>query len=144
MTNSGNHTRNKLEALLDLFEGLALNKPGKELYLKHKWAIDEARPTDVYQIKENLLFPILEKHWNNFRCVQVMWSIHDDIRRNLKELIDLLGISIANDGLPEENNLNTLLGDLFFAMYAIKFRGRKIQISYYALRNEQKEYMGVL
>lgn len=240
MTNSGSQTKNRLDALLDLFEGLALNKPGKELYLKHKWAIDEARPTDVidvvdqlvqkeipmdqmktgiskalnllyqtlsalpvpepvsggflhilmennkildeklkalrplikeinqqpdnilnleslktkiqdinqypvvYQIKENLLFPILEKYWNNFRCVQVMWSIHDDIRRNLKELIDLLGISIANDGLPEENNLNTLLGDLFFAMYAIKFRGRKIQISYYALRNEQKEYMGVL
>lgn len=224
MTNSGNHTRNKLEALLDLFEGLALNKPGKELYLKHKWAIDEARPTDVidvvdqlvqkeipmdqmktgiskalnllyqtlsalpvpepvsggflhtlmknnkvldeklkalrplikeinqepgnvenlvslktkiqainqypvvYQIKENLLFPILEKHWDNFRCVQVMWSIHDDIRRNLKELIDLLGISIANDGLPEENNLNTLLGDLFFGMYAIKFREERILI----------------
>ncbi|MCK5820365.1 MAG: PAS domain-containing protein, partial [Bacteroidales bacterium] len=224
MTKSGDQTRTKLGALLQLFEGLALNKPGKELYLKHKWAIDEAKPVDVidvvdqlvqkeipmdqmktgiskalnllyqplsalpvpepisggflntliennkildeklkdlrplikeinqesgnienleslktkiqdinhypivYQIKENLLFPVLEKHWDNFRCVQVMWSIHDDIRRNLKELIDLLDISITNNGLPEENNLNTLLGDLFFAMFAIKFREERILI----------------
>ncbi|MEA1875227.1 MAG: PAS domain-containing protein [Bacteroidota bacterium] len=224
MTKSGDHTRKKLEALLDLFEGLALNRPGKELYLKHKWAIDEVNPADVidvvdqlvqkeipmdqmktgiskalnllyqalsalpvpepvsggflhalmennkvlddklkglrplikeinqqpdnvrileslkekvqdinqypvvYQIKENLLFPILEKYWDDFRCVQVMWSIHDDIRRNLKELLDLLEISIVNKGLPEENNLNTLLGDLFFAMYTIKFREERILI----------------
>jgi len=224
MTKPGKHTSNKTKALFCLFEGLASNKPGKELYLKHKWAIDTAEPADiidvvdqlvqteipmdqikmgiskalnllyqalsdlsvlkpvsggflhtliennsfldeklkdlrplikeinkqpnnikilkslkvkirdinqypiVYQIKENLLFPILEKHWNDFRCVQVMWSIHDDIRRKLKELLDLLEKAIANNGLPEENNLNTLLGDLFFAMYAIKFREEKILI----------------
>ena len=235
MTNSGNNARNKLDALFDLFEGLALNKPGKELYLKHKWAIDESKPEDVidvvdqmvlkeipmdqmktgiskalnllyqtlsalpvsepvsggflhtlignnkildeklkalrplikeinqqpgnirnleslkekiqdinlypvvYQIKENLLFPILEKHWENFRCVQVMWSIHDDIRRNLKELIDLLEISIANKVLPEENNLNTLLGDLFFAMYAVKFREERILIPVILKTTGEKE-----
>jgi len=235
MTNSGNNTSNKLDALFDLFEGLALNKPGKELYLKHKWTIDKAKPADVidvvdqlvrkeipmdqiktgiskalnllyqalsalpvpepvsggflhtlmennkildeklkalrplikeinqqpgnirdleslktkiqeinqypvvYQIKENLLFPVLEKHWEDFRCVQVMWSIHDDIRRNLKELIDLLEVSIANKGLPEENNLNTLLGDLFFAMYAIKFREERILIPVILKTTGEKE-----
>ncbi len=39
-----------------------------------------------YQIKENVLFPALEKHWTDFHCVQLMWSYHDDIRRQIKEL----------------------------------------------------------
>jgi len=40
-----------------------------------------------YIIKENILFPLLEKKWTNYRCLQVMWSFHDDIRRNLKKYI---------------------------------------------------------
>ena len=38
---------------------------------------------NYFTIKENLLFPAIEKHWEDFKCVQVMWSIHDDIRRYL-------------------------------------------------------------
>lgn len=223
MINSGN-TEKRLTALLDLFEGMSLNKPGKALYLKHKWAIDTALPSDiiavvdglikkdipmdkmktgiskslnllhqtlsslpieetekggflhtliennkildeklkalrplikrinqdpqnirtleslktkiqeinqypvVYQIKENLLFPILEKHWEDFRCVQIMWSIHDDIRRDLKNLIKLIEKIIKGNEVEEDEDLNSLLGDLFFAIYAIKFREEKILI----------------
>jgi hypothetical protein len=39
-----------------------------------------------YLRKENLLFPYLEKKWENFRCLQLHWSLHDDIRKKLKEL----------------------------------------------------------
>ena len=31
MTSSSKHERNRVEALFELFEGLSLNKPGKEL-----------------------------------------------------------------------------------------------------------------
>ncbi|HNX12102.1 MAG TPA: hypothetical protein PKH68_03845, partial [Paludibacteraceae bacterium] len=46
--------------------------------------------TQYYIIKENVLFPLVEKYLPEYRCIAVMWSIHDDIRRNLSDLINLL------------------------------------------------------
>jgi len=40
-----------------------------------------------YVKKENILFPLLEKKWENYRPLKVMWSLHDDLRRKLKEVI---------------------------------------------------------
>ena len=77
--------------------------------------------TQFYVIKENILFPALEKYWNNYRCVQVMWSFHDDIRRNLKKIIDIL-----NKESFDLSKFNRISGDLFFNMLAIKFRDNKI------------------
>lgn len=74
-----------------------------------------------YVIKENCLFPLIERHWPDFRCVQLMWSYHDDIRRNLKELDGLLlqdAVDIAH--------INRLLGDVYFNIYAIKLRDENI------------------
>jgi DUF438 domain-containing protein len=74
-----------------------------------------------YQIKENVLFPLLEKHWKEHRCVKVMWSFHDDIRKNLQ---------LINSMLEEETldlaRFNRLTGDIFFNMHAIRFREEKI------------------
>jgi len=74
-----------------------------------------------YVIKENVLFPALEKHWKDYRCLQVMWSFHDDIRRNLKMNIELLQQKEVDIKL-----FNRLSGDIFFNMLAIKFREEKI------------------
>ncbi len=74
-----------------------------------------------YIIKENVLFPLLEEQWKEFRCLGVMWSFHDDIRNNLKKLIALL-----SDKTFEIKNFNKLIGDVFFNMYAIKFREERI------------------
>ncbi|MCD6347271.1 MAG: DUF438 domain-containing protein [Bacteroidales bacterium] len=235
MKNS-NENKNRVAALLDLFEGLSLNKPGKELYIKHKWAIEEVESVDiievvdalvkkdipiemmkagiskalnllylalsaypvpepaaggflhtlmennslldeklkalrpvikrisqqdkskdntddstksansnnykellagiielekytvVYQLKENVLFPVLEKEWEDYRCVKVMWSIHDDIRRNLKELANLLQDLIRQEKQTIESRFNRLIGDIFFDMFAMKFREERILI----------------
>ncbi len=43
-----------------------------------------------YVKKENILFPFLEKVWNNYRPLTVMWSLHDDIRKKLKQIIQIL------------------------------------------------------
>ncbi len=43
-----------------------------------------------YIKKENILFPYIEKHWNNYNPIKVMWSLHDDIRSSLKEIILIL------------------------------------------------------
>ncbi len=50
-----------------------------------------------------------------------MWSFHDDIKRNLKLIVEQLG--------SQEFDLkifNRLSGDLFFNIYAIKFREERI------------------
>lgn len=78
-----------------------------------------------YQIKENVLFPFIESHMEEFRCLQVMWSFHDDIRRNLKDLNKCL---IAEQ--IEMKRVNRLFGDIFFNMYAIIFREERILFPY--------------
>jgi DUF438 domain-containing protein len=74
-----------------------------------------------YQIKENVLFPLIEKYLPDYRCLQVMWSFHDDIRRNLKEAIRLLDSPDFDLKI-----LNRLCGDIFFNIYAIRFREEHI------------------
>ena len=74
-----------------------------------------------YVRKENILFPYLEKKWDNYSPLQVMWSLHDDIRNGLKELINLL---------ERENQLNNEIrkkfGQLFLTMYRMVFKEEKI------------------
>ena len=43
-----------------------------------------------YVKKENILFPFLEKKWSSYRPLTVMWSLHDDIRKKLKLIIQIL------------------------------------------------------
>lgn len=43
-----------------------------------------------YLKKENILFPYLEKIWECYRPLKVMWSLHDDIRTKLKSIVSLL------------------------------------------------------
>jgi hypothetical protein len=88
--------------------------------LKEKM-IDLSRIDLHYQIKENVLFPVIEKYLPDYRCLQVMWSFHDDIRRNLKETLQMLGT--ADFDLKK---FNRLAGDIFFNIYAIKFREERI------------------
>jgi len=74
-----------------------------------------------YLIKENVLFPLIEKHVPEFRCLSVMWSFHDDIRRNLKEIAVELE-KPATDLV----RFNRLAGDIFFTIYAVRFREERI------------------
>jgi len=74
-----------------------------------------------YQIKENVLFPLMEKYLPDYRCLQVMWSFHDDIRNNLRSVIQLL-----KQPDFDLKKFNGLAGDLFFNIYAIIFREERI------------------
>ena len=74
-----------------------------------------------YVIKENQLFPVIEKYLPEHGCLQIMWSFHDDIYRNLNELIETL-----KDPEADIFDVNQLFGIVFFNMLAIKFREEKI------------------
>ncbi len=77
-----------------------------------------------YTIKENVLFPIIENHWDDYRCIQLMWSFHDDIRKNIKSIIEQL------KGEYQPETFNPLIGDVFFNMHSIMFREELILFPY--------------
>ena len=77
--------------------------------------------TEQYTAKEHILFPIVEHHIVESRCVQLMWAIHDDIRitiRDLKGLWDTPDVS--------RSELNKLFGKLFFDMKSMVFREEQV------------------
>ena len=78
-----------------------------------------------YTIKENVLFPVIEKAWPDYRCLQIMWSFHDDIRRNIKSVIEQL-----TQAEIDSKQFNRCVGDVFFNMIAIKFREERILFPY--------------
>lgn len=90
--------------------------------------------SNYYLIKENLLFPVIEKHIPEFRCLSVMWSFHDDIRRNLKRSITLL-----QNNYFDLKVFNQLMGDLFFNMNAIKFREERILYPFVSEKIPEKD-----
>jgi DUF438 domain-containing protein len=71
----------RLKAIRPLLKELNQNITNQALRdeLKNK-LIDLLKIDLHYQIKENVLFPVIEKHLSDYRCLQVMWSFHDDIR----------------------------------------------------------------
>jgi DUF438 domain-containing protein len=74
-----------------------------------------------YIKKEIILFPYLEKAFPGYRCLQLMWSFHDDFRKSLKVLGKML-----NSEKPDKNLLNKELGKLFFVVLPIIFREEQI------------------
>ncbi len=74
-----------------------------------------------YAKKENILFPFLEKKWESYRPIMVMWSLHDDIRKKLKLIIQLLksDTSIWDD-------LNKEIGSYFFLVNGMIQKEEKI------------------
>ncbi len=74
-----------------------------------------------YTVKENVLFPVLEKEWENHQCLKLMWSFHDDIRKNIKATIDCL--EVDNFDLQYFNKISSLV---FFNVKTIIFREEKV------------------
>lgn len=81
--------------------------------------------TDYYLVKENIIFPLAEDNLEDYRCVAVMWSIHDDIRKNLNKVISLL----RNNEI-DLKQINRVTGDLFFDIHAMVFREEKLLYPY--------------
>jgi len=112
----------RLKAIRPLLKELNQNPEGTNVRSELKNKLVDLQKIDLhYQIKENVFFPLVESFLPDYRCLQVMWSFHDDIRRNLKETIHLLDTETID--LPRFNRLS---GDIFFNIYAIKFREERI------------------
>ena len=74
-----------------------------------------------YTVMENVVFPLLETKWPQHKCVKIMWSFHDDIKRNIRKTIEILRSNELD--LKEFNNV---LGLVFFNLNTIILREEKI------------------
>lgn len=69
---------------------------------------------DHYLKKENILFPYLERNMDKFQGLSIMWALHDEVRRQIKEMISLLKSQESN-----EKQINVGIGKLFFAILGL-------------------------
>ncbi len=67
-----------------------------------------------YVKKENILFPFLEKIWRYYRPITVMWSLHDDIRKKLKKIIQVLKTESS-----AWLDLNKEIGSFYFLVFGM-------------------------
>ncbi len=103
-----------------LFHGNA--DDSSELIATMRELIVQLQQYDLHYIKkENILFPYIEQTFPQYRCLQVMWAFHDDFRKSLKEIDELL-----RSDTPSLNVLNKELGKLFFVVLPIIFREEQI------------------
>jgi len=98
------------------------NLNSEEQFSQLHLLVSRLKEYDLHYIKkENILFPYLEKTFTQYRCLQLMWSFHDDFRRCLKALVNILMID-----QPDRQLLNVELGKLFFVVLPLIFREEQI------------------
>jgi DUF438 domain-containing protein len=112
----------KLTAIKPLFKKINIDQDNQEIKKElRKKILDLEKFNAYYLIKENVLFPIIERTIPEFRCLSLMWSFHDDIKGNLKKSIK----ELERDPF-DLKYFNRLIGDLFFNINAVKFREERI------------------
>lgn len=101
----------------------ALNKQIDEIHVKAlKTKLIEFEQFFLhYTVIENVVFPFMEAEWKHHQCVKIMWSFHDDIRRNIRKLIEFL----SNDEI-DLKEFNSVCGLVFFNVNTIILREEKI------------------
>ncbi len=115
-----------VEQVLDRIRAFLKEQPEGEIQRK-EWAlrlravVEELLPYEKHYIKkENILFPYIEQTFPAYRCLQVMWSFHDDFRRLTASLLGQLS------GDPDPVQLNREMGELFFVILPVIFREENI------------------
>ncbi|MFN8206958.1 MAG: PAS domain-containing protein [Bacteroidales bacterium] len=122
------HENREVVKLMDEMKGIIKvlfhekkNDPAGPLAQLHQYL----KKLEAYELhylkKENILFPCIEKVFPGYRCLQIMWSFHDDFRKCLKSLDRLL-----TQPVPSLEEVNRLLGKLYFVVYPVIFREEKI------------------
>ncbi len=117
---------NKLREFQPLIKRINESPNDNSLQIRVLELINQIYEYDKYYvIKENILFPLIEKQWKEPDCIKIMWSFHDDIRINIKKIINMLEIKEFNI-----KEFNKYIGAVYFNMNAILFRDERILFPY--------------
>lgn len=77
--------------------------------------------TGHYTVMEHILFPEIEKHWKHYQCLKIMWSFHDDIRKNIRKTLEIL-----NNEPFDLQGFNVFSSKVYFNISTIAFREEQI------------------
>ena len=130
-----------IDGMKKVIKSLCLDPEPDEqfLYTKLKEALNSLRPYELHYIKkEHILFPFIERTFPQFRCLKLMWSFHDDFRKSMKTLDEILSAE-----KPDKSMLNKELGKLFFVVLPLVFREEQIvfSVAFRAIPQEAWEEM---
>lgn len=101
----------KLDYIKEILKEHTLNIKKKKLISK----IEELQLfNDHYLKKENILFPYLEKNMDKFKGLSIMWALHEEVRKQIKDIIEILKREESS-----EKEINTEIGKLFFAILGL-------------------------
>ena len=114
---------NETKAIL---KQINLNHDNYEVITEFRKKIETiSKIVDIYTIKENILFPEIEKTIEKYKCIMVMWSIHDEVRKNLKTLLQITQNENINLKL-----FNQIIGQIYFNIFTIEFRDKHLLFPY--------------
>lgn len=82
----------------------------------------------LFQAKENILFPRFEKSFPQYRCVSLMWSIQNDVLRDIARFQALLDPQSPQEHWKERTS--RCMGQLYFNISTLAFRDRCILLPF--------------
>jgi len=106
-----NGLKNKLEKIKEIIKEKSFQVKSEELLSEIR---EPSKFNEHYLKLENILFPYMEKKMEKFNGLAIMWALHDEARKYLKETVKCL-----EDENCKEAEFNTIVGALFFAMYGL-------------------------
>jgi DUF438 domain-containing protein len=102
--------RKDIRLINKLFDQVTLSRLKEDIKKIEKF-------TGHYVVMENVVFPEIERNWNNHQCLKLMWSFHDDIRKNIKNTLEIL------EAEPFDLKLfNQTVSKVYFTISTIIFR----------------------
>ncbi len=111
-----------IKLLLQEFKKSPKNTGSKARLISAFHDLDKFR--SYYRIKEEILFPEIEKYIAENGCLSVMGSFHSDVKEKMN-----LALQELNSENTDLDEFDRLTGELFFTMYAIKFREERVLYS---------------
>ncbi len=70
-----------------------------------------------YTVMQNSIFPEIEKSMKHHQCLKIMWSYHDDIKKNIKSAKDIL-----NSSPFDLHKFNKISSRIYFDINTTVFR----------------------
>lgn len=110
---------NENEALVKKTDEIKIIMKETNLELKKEKLLPKIKEllefNDHYLKKENILFPYMEKAMAKFQGLSIMWTLHDLVRKEIKNTIEIL-----KDVNSDEQKVNISIANLFFGILGIK------------------------